>query len=289
MAQNNKLISQLTARAKALEAELQQARLASKQWGGASTRKDWLMVDSSSPKEEEETWFATYLDMMTLLLVLMIVMLAFAGKGDFISGYDRAGSAAITGGAGEGAYPGAKQLRDGTGAHLGGATHGDGHLAADALDGQSTGDGTGLDTERRLSEMGFNELGDDIDVVLNDESVSFRINSEILFPSGQADLSLAGISVLKKLVTVLQKNNYQITVEGHTDSIPIRSARYPSNWELSGSRAGSVVRYFEANGIDSARLRAVGYADTRPLQSNDTAEGRAQNRRVELTMEIPKK
>lgn len=171
---------------------------------------------------------------------------------------------------------------------MGGALQGDGTLAAGGLDGDGVGDGTGLDSERRLSEMGFNELGDDIDVVLNDESVSFRINSEILFPSGQADLSLAGITVLKKLVAVLQKNDYQIAVEGHTDSIPMRGGRYPSNWELSGSRAGSVVRYFEANGIESKRLRAVGFADTRPLQSNESAEGRAQNRRVELTMEIPK-
>lgn len=292
MSNDSKLIGQLTAKAKSLEAELQQARMAIKTRGkgGLNSRKDRLMLldDSVQPKEEEETWFATYLDMMTLLLVLMIVMLAFAGKGDFISGFDRAGSAAITGGAGEGAHPGAKQLRDGTGAHLGGALQGDGTLAAGGLDGDGVGDGTGLDSERRLSEMGFNELGDDIDVVLNDESVSFRINSEILFPSGQADLSLAGITVLKKLVAVLQKNDYQIAVEGHTDSIPMRGGRYPSNWELSGSRAGSVVRYFEANGIESKRLRAVGFADTRPLQSNETAEGRAQNRRVELTMEIPK-
>src|SRR5690625_7301960 len=77
-----------------------------------------------------------------------------------------------------------------------------------------------------------------------------------------------------------------ITVEGHTDSVPIRSARFPSNWELSGARAGSVVRYLEANGIHSERLRAVGYADTRPLGSNDTVQGRASNRRVELTIGI---
>ena len=93
--------------------------------------------------------------------------------------------------------------------------------------------------------------------------------------------------MLKKLVNVLRESNFQIVVEGHTDSVPIQG-RYPSNWELSGSRAGSVVRYLEANGISSKRLRAVGFADTQSLASNATAEGRAQNRRVELKMEIPK-
>lgn len=278
MATDNKIIGQLTARAKSLEAELQQARMVIKsRRSGGQTRKDWAALDIQ-PKEEEETWYATYLDMMTLLLVLMIVMLAFAGKGDYASGDDRSGEVVL---AGEGIHPGSRKTVDGSGAHLGGGL-------GDQTNNEGIGTGGGLDSDRRLSEMGFNELGDDIDVVLNDESVSFRINSEILFPSGQADLSLAGIAVLKKLVTVLQKNDYQIAVEGHTDSIPMRGARYPSNWELSGSRAGSVVRYFEANGIASNRLRAVGFADTKSLQSNDTAEGRAQNRRVELTMDIPK-
>src|SRR5690554_7034779 len=124
MSNDNKLIAQLTAKAKRLEMELQQAKQAGKSQGRA--RKDWLILDNSmQPKEEEETWFSTYLDMMTLLLVLMIVMLAFSGKGDFISGFDRAGSAAITGGAGEGEHPGAKLERDGYGAQPGDAVYGD--------------------------------------------------------------------------------------------------------------------------------------------------------------------
>lgn len=289
MSDDNQLLSQLTAKTKRLEAELKLARMTNKNQAAGGTSKVWLALDDSSQiKEEEETWFATYLDMMTLLLVLMIVMLAFAGQGDFISGADRVGSAAITGGAGDGEKPGAMVQKEGTGAHLGGVKQGEhlqNELAALGIDGVI--DEVGDEEDRSLSELGFDQLGDDIDVIINGGVVSFRINSEILFTSGQADLGLAGIKVLKKLVDVLKKNDFQIAVEGHTDSVPIRG-RYPSNWELSGSRAGSVVRYFEANGISSERLRAVGFADTRPLESNETAEGRAQNRRVELTMEIPK-
>ncbi|WP_232466759.1 OmpA/MotB family protein, partial [Alcaligenes faecalis] len=130
-------------------------------------------------------------------------------------------------------------------------------------------------------------LGDNIDVVMNDQSVSFRINSEILFNSGGADLGLEGLTVLRQLAAVLQKSTHPIVIEGHTDSVPIRSYRYPSNWELSGARAGSVVRYMEANGIGSQRLSAVGYADTRPLGDNGTQQGRATNRRVEIIVQTP--
>lgn len=261
------------AKTKRLEAELKVARMSQGKSANAGSSKTWLALeDSMQPKEEEETWFATYLDMMTLLLVLMIVMLAFAGKGELIAGIDPKGGSGISGThSDEGGVELSESLQS--------------ELAALGIDG--TLDEVGEDEERRLSDLGFDQLGDDIDVIIQGGVVSFRINSEILFSSGQADLGLSGINVLKKLVDVLKKNEYQIAVEGHTDSIPIRG-RYPSNWELSGSRAGSVVRYFVANGISSDRLRAVGYADTRPLQSNETAEGRAQNRRVELTMEIPK-
>jgi chemotaxis protein MotB len=138
-----------------------------------------------------------------------------------------------------------------------------------------------------LKGLKLDQLGDDIDVVVNESTVSFRISSEILFSSGQADLSLAGLAVLRRLVPVLNSTSHVIAVVGHTDSVPVRSGRYPSNWELSGSRAGGVVRYLEANGVPSNRLRAVAYADTRPLADNATAEGRASNRRVELIMEMP--
>ncbi len=137
-----------------------------------------------------------------------------------------------------------------------------------------------------LAGLPLDKLGDDIDVIVNERSVSFRIKSEILFSSAQADLSLEGLAVLKQLIPVFNSVEHSITVEGHTDSVPmLRNRRFPSNWELSGARAASVVRYLEANGVASERLRAIGNAYTRPLASNDTPEGRASNRRVDLIME----
>jgi len=140
--------------------------------------------------------------------------------------------------------------------------------------------------EALAAALPLDELGSEVEVIVNKRSVSLRVNNEILFGTGQADLSSHGLTVLKRLAEVLSKGGYDIVVEGHTDSVPVRNnGRYPSNWELSTARAGSVVRYLQASGIDKAHLKAVGYADTRPLASNKDAEGRARNRRVELVIE----
>lgn len=138
-----------------------------------------------------------------------------------------------------------------------------------------------------IDGLGLGELGEGIDVIVNEQSVSFRISNEILFPSGQADLAMGGSEVLDRLANVLARNPYPLSVEGHTDIIPIQNDRFPSNWELATARATSVVRYLSHHGIASDRMRAVGYAHTRPLATNDTPQGRSTNRRVELIMEIP--
>ncbi len=281
--EDSQRISQLADKNKRLEAELKRARISNKTSGSGQA---WLALENSTaPQEEEETWFATYLDMMTLLLVLLVVMLSFAGKGDTASTVE--GVASTIGS--EGAAVGQLGIELIVTGNSSGEPSGDMQSSASVQEKLAA---LGIDTdieeapERSLSDLGLDQLGDDIDVIISAGMVSFRIKSEILFTSGQADLGLAGADVLKKLVKVLRENNFKVAVEGHTDSVPIRG-RYPSNWELSGSRAGSVVRYLEANGINSDRLRAVGFADTQPLAANITAEGRAQNRRVELKMEMP--
>ncbi|MFA7668767.1 MAG: OmpA family protein [Burkholderiaceae bacterium] len=142
--------------------------------------------------------------------------------------------------------------------------------------------------EAIAASLALGELGSDVEIVISERSVSLRVNSEILFDSSQADLSRSGLSVLRNILGVLSKTNGDITIEGHTDSVPVRrNVRYPSNWELSSARAGSVVRYLQANGVQKTRLKAIGYADTRPIADNHTPDGRARNRRVELVIEKP--
>jgi chemotaxis protein MotB len=134
--------------------------------------------------------------------------------------------------------------------------------------------------------LGLADLDKGVDVIINEQSVSFRISNELLFPSGSANLSPTGLSVIKNLARILKQNNYPVSVEGHSDPKPIQTRQFPSNWELSSSRAASVLRELTREGVAPERLRAVGYADTRPIQPNDTPAGRAANRRVELIMDI---
>ena len=92
--------------------------------------------------------------------------------------------------------------------------------------------------------------------------------------------------MIKRLAAILNKNEYQVSVEGHSDTVPIQTRQFASNWELSSSRATSALRELVRDGVSAGRLRAVGYAETRPIESNETPAGRAANRRVELIMDI---
>jgi chemotaxis protein MotB len=135
-------------------------------------------------------------------------------------------------------------------------------------------------------ELGLTDLGKSVNVQINRQSVSFRISSELLFTSGQATLSAQGAPLIKKLADVINRSKYPLSVEGHSDNVPILTRQFGSNWDLSSSRATAVLRELVHDGVDPQRLRAVGYGDTKPLESNDTAEGKAANRRVELIMRI---
>lgn len=112
--------------------------------------------------------------------------------------------------------------------------------------------------------------------------IEIEINSSVLFGSGNAEISQRALPLLRVLARVLGKFPHEIKVEGFTDNQPISNQFFPSNWELSAARAASVVRLFESNGIEAARLSAVGYGSTRPIASNDTDWGRNKNRRVVL-------
>ena len=112
--------------------------------------------------------------------------------------------------------------------------------------------------------------------------IEVNIRSDVLYASGSATPGTAAIETLNQLGEVLRELPNDVRVEGHTDDVPIRSAIYPSNWELSAARAASVVTLLEARGVDSRRLSVVGYADKRPLQTNATPAGRGANRRVML-------
>jgi len=123
-----------------------------------------------------------------------------------------------------------------------------------------------------------------VKVTQTSRGVSIDINASVLFAVGDAKLTPQSSQALIAIASVLTSDNHEIQVEGFTDNAPIKSALYPSNWELSAMRAGSVVRLFMNNGIEENRLTAIGQADKSPVGSNDTPEGRARNRRVNITI-----
>jgi chemotaxis protein MotB len=112
--------------------------------------------------------------------------------------------------------------------------------------------------------------------------LEIEINTDILFPSGAGDFTPAAEPVLDKLAEVLKPFPNPIRVEGHTDNRPIRTAAFPSNWELSAARAASVVHEFTKTGIDPLRLEIVGFGEFHPRQPNESPEGRNANRRVAI-------
>jgi chemotaxis protein MotB len=113
--------------------------------------------------------------------------------------------------------------------------------------------------------------------------------SEVLFDSGKASLKPEGFSSLNKVATILIENvpENNIGIEGHTDNDPIKHSKWKSNWELSAHRALSVLEYLEKRGVNPERLSASGYGEYKPVASNDTAQGRQLNRRVEIVI-LPK-
>lgn len=119
-------------------------------------------------------------------------------------------------------------------------------------------------------------------VTQTSKGITVEINASVLYASGDARLQPGSISSLAAVAAVLAKIDNPIKVEGHTDNLPIRSEAFPSNWELSSARAGSVVRLFVEQGVAPARLEAIGYADNKPLDTNASPEGRARNRRVNV-------
>lgn len=114
------------------------------------------------------------------------------------------------------------------------------------------------------------------------QGLAVEINASVLFAPAQATIQPEVIDSLVDVAHTLAGVDNVVHIEGHTDNLPIQTSIYPSNWELSGARASSVVRLFADNGVAPSRLRAVGFAENRPIDTNATAEGRQHNRRVTL-------
>ena len=125
-----------------------------------------------------------------------------------------------------------------------------------------------------------------VEVSRVEEGISLRVQDKLLFPSAEAGLTDGGSELISTLLDTIQRSDGEVWVEGHTDSRTIDTPEYSSNWALSSARAIAIVEALEEAGVASDRLRAVGLAATQSLADNDTAEGRARNRRVEVVIHV---
>jgi len=142
------------------------------------------------------------------------------------------------------------------------------------------------DLDEKLAEEREAEL---VDITLDREGIKLFFNSSSFYNSGEANLLPTGQQIIDKVTQAMNDLGYykfKVDVEGHSDNVPINTPVYPSNWELSVARASGVVKYFIQEGIEPERIKASGYADTKPIvphvdeAGNDIVENRALNRRI---------
>ena len=217
-------------------------------------------VGAKAGEEGSPAWMATFADMMSLLLTFFILMYAIASQNT------------------------ARVLHEVLGIEeksLG---------VIDLIDKitiqKSLQELTGLNNPNILDDM--DDIAEDsaMAVDTNEAKVVVRVPGANLFKLGQADLQLSARPVLDGVIAVVRKYpDYKIHIQGHTDDDPISTERFPTNWELSAARATAVLRYFFDKGVEPEKMTATGYADTFPLASNDTDQGRSLNRRVEFVLE----
>jgi len=254
-----------------------------------------LVGDESSLSDgTDNSWMLSYLDVLTLLIAFFVLLLAMSEpKTDDDS---TPAEIAQTGSAGSAAGSTTQTPLDQTGGVLPGGIGvlPEYNALQEGRSGETTPDaedeGTDDDFDERLGDLenSLNSLSlQGVDAQPGREGLTLRIADNLLFASGQAELMYEGMMLIGQLTDFLNAFEGEISIEGHTDNVPINTPQFPSNWELSSDRAISVLRYLEYDGISANRMRAVGYADTRPLQPNDTPQTRAANRRVELILREP--
>jgi chemotaxis protein MotB len=142
------------------------------------------------------------------------------------------------------------------------------------------------DIRKKMTEALVGFTSKELTVSIKNGKVYVSLQESLLFPSGSATVNPKGVQALGKLAAVLNINpDINVDIDGHTDSIPIRSSIYPDNWALSTARAVSIVRVLINNyQVDPVRLVASGQSQYDPVESNSTPEGRAQNRRTDIIL-----
>lgn len=231
------------------------------------------------PKESEasEAWLLPYSDLLTLLLALFIVLFGMSQTDqDKVEQMGRAFSAAFN--------MGGPSFFAGGGPNV--------SPYADMPSTEEKGNAAYIQENQRLENMQRalqeyieqNHLKDELNTNMTEGGLLIRIKEQALFPSGSAELVPESQKIGPVVAGLLAAIPEPIIISGHTDNVPIATEQYPSNWELSTQRALNFMKFLLAQNaqLNPARFSATGYGEYRPAASNDTEEGRAKNRRVEI-------
>ncbi len=237
--------------------------------------------------ENHDRWLVSYADFITLLFAFFVVMYATSSnnqeKQKSFEKSVRTNLKLV------GANSGAAGASEG---NVGGEISGETLIQIDGFPPR----GAPGETEQyisRILDKKFDSTDKNKVQELRHDALGVRIalaSSQFFLPGG-VKIRTSALKALDKIAEVLRETDKKIVIEGHTDNIPVTdNAQYESNWELASLRATSIVRYLiKYQQIDPKRISAISYADTRPLKSNDSAEGRSQNRRIEIYIILDEK
>ena len=235
----------------------------------------------AKPHEEEagEAWLLPYSDLMTLLLALFIALFAMSQTdASKMQQLAQAFTAAFN--------MGGPSFFSGMGPSTSLKTAASMTTGADNADSAFLKENEDLSEAQEKLEQYINEnnLQDQVSTELSEEGLMIRLKEQALFDSGSAQLQGQAENIVPVIAALLSSLPERVTISGHTDNVPISTAQFPSNWELSSARAVSLMRGVMGAqpSLNPARFSALGYSEYRPIASNDTEEGRAQNRRVEV-------
>lgn len=229
---------------------------------------------SNGSKINTQQWLNTYADFMTLLLCVFVMLFSMSNVDS------RKFDAFIA------AFTGSSGVLDNGNAILKERVMKQGSMSNGAssavMEMQSFNDAK-KEIEQYLKEK---KLSNQVDVLNEDAGLLLRFKDNVLFDSGSSRLTNKSKDVLNYTSNILNSNSFKdkfISIEGHTDNVPISTAEFPSNWELSVARASNVARYLvERTGIDPKRISASGYSQYHPVKPNDSQENKAYNRRVDI-------
>lgn len=233
----------------------------------------------AKPHEEEngEAWLLPYSDLMTLLLALFIALFAISQTDQKkMSELAQAFTAAFN--------MGGPSFFDKAGPNVGrrAETPSDEDLGNSAYFAENS---QLEEIQKKMQEyIEENHLEDQLSTEMAEEGLMIRIKERALFPSGSAQLVGQAQSIVPVVAGMLASLPERVVISGHTDNVPISTAQYPSNWELSASRAMNLMKAVLAaeKSLNPARFSAIGYSEYRPIADNKTDAGRQQNRRVEI-------